>query len=357
MKTKEASKLSSKIRVGLIGYGYWGPNYARALTDLPDLSLTFVCDTQEERLRRAAARFPGIPLCQDVSGAMRRDDVDAVIISTPASTHYELARLALESGRHVIVEKPLALEIEHCEHLGELADKKDLVLMVAHTFLYNSGIQKLREFVKSSNFGRVYYLHATRTNLGPIRPDVNAVWDLAPHDISIFNYLLDEQPQWASAIGSRALGNIREDVAFITLGYSNDVIGNIHVSWADPNKVREVVVVGSCQRLVFDDLNSLERVRIYEKGVSVGETHAGSFGEFKLLMRDGDIVSPKIELSEPLKGQLTDFVEAVIGHRQPLSGALSGTHVVQALKAIDTSIRERGAAVEVAKCKAASRSN
>jgi predicted dehydrogenase len=357
MKSKETSKLSSKIHVGLIGYGYWGPNYARALADLPDLSLTFVCDTQEEQLRRAAVRFPGVPLSQDVSEAVRRDDVDAVIISTPASTHYELARLALESGRHVIVEKPLALEIEHCEHLGELAEKKGLVLMVAHTFLYNSGIQKLREFVKSSNFGRVYYLHATRTNLGPIRPDVNAVWDLAPHDISIFNYLMDEQPLWVSAIGSRALGNIREDVAFITLGYSNDVIGNIHVSWADPNKVREVVVVGSRQRLVFDDLNSLERVRIYEKGVSVGETHAGSFGEFKLLMRDGDIVSPKIELSEPLKGQLTDFVEAVIGHRQPLSGSLSGTHVVQALKAIDISIRERGAAVEVAKCKAASRSN
>ncbi|MFZ3331804.1 MAG: Gfo/Idh/MocA family oxidoreductase, partial [Candidatus Acidiferrales bacterium] len=225
----------SKIRVGLIGYGYWGPNYARALTDLPDVNLTLVCDTQEEQLRRAAARFPHIALSQDVSEAMRRNDVDAVIISTPASTHYELTCLALEAGRHVIVEKPLALEIEHCEHLRELADKKGVVLMVAHTFLYNSGIQKLRECVKSSNFGRVYYLHATRTNLGPIRPDVNAVWDLAPHDISIFNYLLGDQPQWVSAIGLRALGNMHEDVAFITLGYANDVIGNIHVSWADPN--------------------------------------------------------------------------------------------------------------------------
>ncbi len=357
MIPKGAFKLSSKIRVGLIGYGYWGPNYARVLNDLQDVSLAFVCDAREEQLRRAAARFPQVALAQDVSEALRGADADAIIISTPASTHYELARLALESGRHVIVEKPLALEIEHCEHLGERADKKGLVLMVAHTFLYNSGIQKLREFVKSPNFGRVYYLHATRTNLGPIRADVNAVWDLAPHDISIFNYLLDEQPQWASAIGSRALGNTREDVAFITLGYANDVIGNIHVSWADPNKVREVVAVGSRQRLVFDDLNSMERVRIYEKGVSVGETHSGSFGEFKLLMRDGDIVSPKIELTEPLKTQLTDFVESVRGHRQPLSGALTGTHVVQALKAIDASMRERGKSVEVAKCKVASRSN
>ena len=349
--------MSFEMRIGLIGYGYWGPNYARALSELPDVTVSFICDVQEARLRQAAARFSQIPVCQDISEAIRRNDADAVIISTPASTHYELARLALESGRHVIVEKPLALEIEHCERLGELAEKKGLTLMVAHTFLYNSGIQKLREYVKSSSFGRVYYLHSTRTNLGPIRADVNAVWDLAPHDISIFNYLLDEQPQWASAIGSRALGNSREDVAFITLGYANDVIGNIHVSWADPNKVREVVVVGSHQRLVFDDLNSQERVRIYEKGVSVGETHAGSFGEFKLLMRDGDIISPKIELNEPLKEQIADFVDAVRGHRKPVSDALTGTHVVQTLKAIDASIQERGRAVEVAKCKVASRSN
>jgi predicted dehydrogenase len=349
--------LSSKLRVGLIGYGYWGPNYARALSEMPGISVSFICDTQEEQLRRAGARYPQIPLLSDTTDAARRDDTEAVIISTPASTHYRLTQLALEAGRHVIVEKPLALEIEHCEELGALANKKGLVLMVAHTFLYNSGIQKLRECMSSSSFGRVYYLHATRTNLGPIRQDVNAVWDLAPHDISIFNYLLGEQPQWASAIGSRALGNAREDVAFITLGYSNDVIGNIHVSWADPNKVREVVVVGSRQRLVFDDLNNLERVRVYEKGISVGETHAGSFGEFKLLMRDGDIISPRIELNEPLKTQITDFIESVQGKRQPLSNALTGRHVVEALKAIDTSMRERGRAVEVAKCKVASRSN
>lgn len=348
--------MASTIRIGLIGYGYWGPNYARALSESSDVSVAFICDSQPERLQRAAARFPEIPVVGDIAAALHRNDVDAVIISTPASTHYELARAALESGRHVIVEKPLALEVEHCEQLAALADAKDLVLMVAHTFLYNSGIQKLREYVQSPNFGRVYYLHSTRTNLGPIRDDVNAIWDLAPHDISIFSYLLDEQPQWVSAIGSRALGNRHEDVAFITLGYANDVIGNIHVSWADPNKVREVVVVGSRQRLVFDDLNSLERVRVYEKGVSVGETHAGSFGEFKLLMRDGDIISPKIELNEPLKAQLTDFVQSVTTHRKPVSDSSTGKHVVETLKAIDASIRERGKAVEVAKCRVASRS-
>ena len=349
--------MSSKIRIALIGYGYWGPNYARALSELPDTKVTAICDALPERRERAASRFPQIAVSGDLRETLGRTDIDAVIVSTPATTHYEVARLALESGRHVLVEKPLATEVEHCEELAELAEKKGRVLMVAHTFLYNPGIRKLRECVRSSSFGRVYYLHSTRTNLGPIRHDVNAIWDLAPHDISIFNYILDEVPQWASAIGSRALGNSREDVGFITLGYENEVIGNIHVSWADPNKVREVVVVGSRQRVVFDDLNDLERVRIFEKGISVGEKDAGSFGEFKLLVRDGDIISPKIEFSEPLKNQATDFIAAVSQNRKPLSDVLTGTHVVQTLKAIEASIRERGRAVEVAKCRVVSQSN
>lgn len=356
-RTKGLPELASNIRIGLIGFGYWGPNYARVLDELPDSTVTVICDSKPERLQRAVARFPHIQVCSDAQELLRRTDVDAVVISTPASTHYTLARLALESGRHVIVEKPLALEVEHCEELGALAEKQDRVLMVAHTFLYNPGVQKLRECVKTAAFGRVYYLHSTRTNLGPIRADVNAIWDLAPHDISIFNYLLDEQPLWASAIGSRALGNSREDVGFVTLGYANDVIGNIHVSWADPNKVREVVVVGSRQRVVFDDLDNLERVRIFEKGVSMGEPDAGSFGEFKLFVRDGDIISPKIEFSEPLKNQATDFISAISQHGRPISDAAAGINVVQTLKAIDASMRERGKAVEVARYKVASRAS
>jgi predicted dehydrogenase len=227
--------------------------------------------------------------------------------------------------------------------------------MVAHTFLYNPGVRKLHECVNLAAFGRLYYVHSTRTNLGPIRGDVNAIWDLAPHDISIFNYLINQEPQWASAVGSHSLGNAREDVGFITLGYSNDVIGNIHVSWADPNKVRRVVVVGSQQRLVFDDLNDLERVRIFEKGVAVGETDTASFGDFKLLIRDGDIISPKVEYSEPLKNQATDFIEAIRENRQPVSDGASGEAVVRTLKAIEESMAQRGRAVEVAQCSTVSR--
>jgi len=345
--------VSSTIRIALIGYGYWGPNYARVLSELPGVQVTAICDERQDRLERAAARFPQLAVSQDMHEVLRRGDTDAAVISTPATTHYAIARLALEAGLHVLVEKPLALEVEHCEELGSLAERHRRVLMVAHTFLYNPGIQKLREFVRSAGFGRVYYMHSTRTNLGPIRNDVSAIWDLAPHDISIFNHLLDEVPLWASAIGSRVLGNCREDVGFVTLGYSHDVIGNIHVSWADPNKVREVVVVGSQKRAVFDDMNDLERVRIFEKGVAVGERDANSFGDFKLLVRDGDIISPKIEFSEPLRNQATDFIAAIAQGRRPVADVLVGTQVVQTLKAIEASLRERGKAVEVVKSRAA----
>ena len=196
-------------------------------------------------------------------------------------------------------------------------------------------------------FGRPYYLHATRTNLGPIRHDVNAVWDLAPHDIAIFNYLLDDEPRWASAIGTRVLRTNRDDIAFATLGYDHDVVGNIHVSWADPNKVREVVAVGSRRRVVFNDLNDVERVRVFERGVSVGDAVTDSYGEFKLLVRDGDIISPKIEPSEPLKTQCQDFIDAIVAGQPPLAQGRFGLGVVRTLVAIEASMRTRGAAVEV----------
>ena len=210
---------------------------------------------------------------------------------------------SLESGHHVLVEKPMALDVAGCDALCDLAATSGRVLMVGYTFLYNAGVRKMKECMAPDQFGQVYYLHATRTNLGPIRQDVNAVWDLAPHDVAIFNYLLEDEPEWASAIGTRVLKTSRDDIAFATLGYRNGVVGNIHVSWSDPNKVREVVAVGSRRRVVFNDLNDVERVRYYERGVAAGDGIAETYGEFKLLVRDGDIVSPKVEPSEPLKNQ------------------------------------------------------
>jgi len=335
------------LRLALIGFGYWGPNYARVLNDLPGVKLSVVCDRSAERLAHVRARYPAMETCDDVASVLAGSRVDAVVIATPASTHRSLVQAALESGHHVLVEKPMALDVAGCDTLCDLAAASGRVLMVGYTFLYNAGVRKMKECMTSDQFGQVYYLHATRTNLGPIRHDVNAIWDLAPHDIAIFNYLLDDQPAWASAIGTRVLKTSRDDIAFATLGYQNGVVGNIHVSWSDPNKVREVVAVGSRRRVVFNDLNDVERVRYFERGVAADEAIAESYGEFKLLVRDGDIVSPKIEPSEPLKNQCMEFVDTIFTGRTPLASGVFGRNVVRALTAIEASMRARGAAVEV----------
>jgi predicted dehydrogenase len=233
------------------------------------------------------------------------------------------------------------------EALTTLAETKGVTLMVGHTFLYNPGVQKLKDYIDQGQMGRVYYLYARRTNLGPIRHDVNALWDLAPHDISIFNYLLDSVPEWVSAVGARVLRNGREDVGFISLGYRDGIVGHIHVSWAEPNKVREVVVVGSDRRIVFDDMNPLERVRVFDKGVAPVMAEPASYGEYQFLMRDGDIVSPRVEVSEPLRNQCSHFLECVKGDRRPLTGGQQGYDVVRVMEAIDRSIERQGAPVEV----------
>jgi predicted dehydrogenase len=336
-----------RVRLALVGFGYWGPNYARVLNDLPDAALKFVCDRSADRLTLVRQRYRSVEICADVDALFARDDLDAVVIATPASTHAPLVRQALERGKHVLVEKPMALDADSCASLCHLAASSGRVLMVGYTFLYNAGVRKMKEQLAPELFGQPYYLHATRTNLGPIRQDVNAVWDLAPHDVAIFNYLLDEEPKWASAIGTRVLRNDRDDIAFATLGYDNNVVGNIHVSWADPNKVREVVAVGSRRRVVFNDLNDAERVRVFERGVSVGDAIADSYGEFKLLVRDGDIISPKVEPSEPLKNQCAEFVDAVRRGGAPLATPAFGLGVVKTLVAIEKSMRAKGTAVEV----------
>ena len=339
--------MTTPLRTALIGFGYWGPNYARVLNELPDTVLAAVCDANDDRLAVVRRRYRLTATCTRLADLWSRDDVDAVVIATPASTHEALVRDALEHDRHVLVEKPMALTVGAAEALCRLAASTRRVLMVGYTFLYNGGVRKMKEYMAPEQFGQVYYLHATRTNLGPIRQDVDAVWDLAPHDVAIFNYLLDEQPVWVSAVGARVLRTSREDIAFATLGYSNEVLGNIHVSWTDPNKVREVVAVGSRRRLVFNDLNDVERVRVFERGVSVGEAVAESYGEFKLLVRDGDIISPKVPASEPLKNQCQEFADAVASGRQPLASGEFGVGVIRTLAAIEASMRDRGAAVGV----------
>jgi predicted dehydrogenase len=335
------------LNIGIIGCGYWGINYVRVFNELPNSRVVFVGDPDEDRLRAVRGRYQLINTSTNCEEVITSKWVDAVIIAAPATTHFSIAQQCLLMGKHVLVEKPLTTSTCDAEVLIETAERQKLVLMVGHTFLYNSGVRKVKELVSSKDFGKMYYLHATRTNMGPIRHDVNALWDLAAHDVAVFNYLLDAHPQWVSAVGSQVLGKGREDVGFITLNYSQGIIANIHTSWVDPNKVRELVVVGSQCRIVFDDLNNLERVRIFEKGVAPAELEPDNFGEHRLLVRDGDIISPRVEASEPLKNLCTHYLDCIEQGKQPLSDGHNGLAVVNVMSAIDESLAQFGTPVEV----------
>ena len=335
------------IKVGIIGCGYWGMNHIRVFSELPPATVVAVGDLRADRLKLVKQRFPTVRTCQKWEQVLGDSEIEGVVVSTPATTHYAITKECLLSEKHVLVEKPITTNIEQAEELVALAEEMGVVLMVGHTFLYNAGIKKVKTYIDDDDFGRVYYLYTIRTNLGPIRQDVNAIWDLAPHDVAIFNYLLDCKPTWVSATGAKVLRNSREDVGFITLHYPDDIIGNIHVSWANPNKVREVVVVGSNKRICFDDLNTGEQIRVFEKGVISEPAETGSFDEFRLLMRDGDVISPKIEASEPLKNQGAHFLDCIRTGTQPLTDGRNGLDVVEVMVAIQSSVARNGAPVQV----------
>ena len=343
---------SSALRVGVIGCGQWGMNYVRVFSELREAKLAGVFEVDPARVALTQERFPSVKIYGNIDELLRASD--AAVIATPAVTHYTLARRALEQDRHVLVEKPITVEVEDAEALVELAESTKRVLMVGHTFLFNPAVRALKTYVDSPDFGRTYYIQATRTNLGPIRKDVNAVWDLATHDISIANFILGAEPVKVSAVGARFLGNPREDLAFINLHYPGDLLCNIHVSWADPNKVRRITVVGSNQRIVFDDLDASEPIRIFEKGVSPVRTEVDSFGEFKLLVRDGAIISPKVEASEPLKNLCQHFVQCVVQGEVPLTHGRHGAEIVRILKAIGASIQS-GSSIQALDVRSGSR--
>jgi predicted dehydrogenase len=346
--TGQDSRSAKPLGIAVIGCGYWGMNYVRIFNELVESRVVAVCDQRPERLNEVARRFPGVYLTTQIDDAASQPGVDAVVVCTEATTHFNVTRRLLLAGRHVLVEKPLTTTAVEAEKLLELAETNSATLMVGHTFVFNAGVRKVKDYVQRDN-GRVYYLYARRTNLGPIRRDVNALWDLAPHDIAIFNYLLDATPQWVSAVGGKVLRNCRDDVGFISLGYPDNVLAHVHVSWADPDKAREVVVVKSDKRIVFNDLNGIEQVRVFEKGVSTVEQEPLNYGEFRFEIRDGDIISPRIEPVEPLKHQCRHFLDCVQTGKRPISSGVEGRDVVRVLEAVNRSIECKGLQIEVEK--------
>lgn len=349
-KSAEGMHLSKGVRreptgVAIVGCGYWGMNYVRVFGEMPDARVLAVCDPRQSRLDEVQRRYPDIMATTDLDDVLGFDGVEAVVISTNADTHYDLAKRTLDAGKHVLVEKPLTTRSEESEDLIQLAEDRNLLLLVGHTFLYNGGVRKVKEYMDEQH---VYYLYARRTSLGPIRLDVNAIWDLAPHDVAIFNYLLDSKPEVVSAVGAKVLHNHREDVGFISLTYPGGVVGHIHVSWADPNKTREVVAVCRDQRIVFNDLDPLERVRVFNKGVRIEPLEEPlSFGEYAFHLRDGDITSPAIPVSEPLKNQSGHFLHCVRRGEIAFTDAGQGLAVVRVMEAIDESVAQRGAPVTI----------
>lgn len=339
-------KESFVIRMGVVGCGHWGPNHIRIFDQLTDSCTAACADLDEKRLEAIKQNFPEIITTQDYHTILSDDTIDAVCIASPTNTHYTVAKESLEAGKHVLCEKPLSLNPEECASLAVLAKEKDCILMVGHIFIFNRGILKLKELIDSGELGKIQYAHAIRTNLGPFRYDVNALWDLAPHDISIFNFLFNGHPVNVSARGQKYLGDKQEDVAFATMEYPDKIVANIHVSWLDPKKVRQITIVGDQKMVVWDDLDSVGPIKIYDKHVERTATYYQSYGEFQLLSREGSITIPHVGFGEPLKIQDQFFLDCIKGAEVPdRVDALKGKDVVRALCAIQESMDKNGSPV------------
>lgn len=333
------------IRVAVIGAGHWGPNLIRNFHNKQTSAVSWVIDTDRARLDQVKTRFPDVQVRETVAEALSDPGVDAVVVSTPTSTHYALVKAALEANKHVLVEKPITTDSSQGDELCRLAARVARVLMVGHVFVYNGAVQRVKKLIDEGQLGRIYYVSTVRTNLGPIRMDVNAAWDLASHDVSIVNFWLGAEPQAVSAVGGTWINAGLADAVFATLRYPNDVLMNLHVSWLNPRKAREITVVGDRRMLTFDDMNLTEPVRIYDKQVTdtrVKPAFIDSFATFRASIRDGDITIPKVALGEPLKAECDHFIDCVRNGTPPMTGGKDAVAVVRALEAVERSAKNSG---------------
>jgi predicted dehydrogenase len=332
------------INVGLIGYGYWGPNLARVYSELPEASFHTLCDKSPERLKNAKAKHPQLRTCSSAEELLNNPHIDAVLVATPVSTHSRLTEAALQHGKHVYVEKPLCTSYSEAKKLQALALQKKKILMIGHTFLYSPPVQKIKEILKSGTLGRVYYMNSSRVNLGLIQPDVSVFYDLAPHDISIFLHWLEQDPIWVTANGSSHVRKEIFEVGFASMGFPKGVTTHLHVSWLAPSKMRQTTIVGSKRMLVYDDTSPSEKVKIFDHGVV---KNPETFGEFQLTYRSGDVLSPHINASEPLRNQAQAFVQAILQSKPPQSDGRFGARVVRVLEAMQKSANAKGKVVRL----------
>jgi predicted dehydrogenase len=334
----------SKVNVGVVGLGYWGPNLLRALFELPDVEVSYICDLDPERLDRFGSRYPSARPTRDFENLLADPRVDAVVIATPVFTHFGLASRALQAGKHVFVEKPLASTSAEAGELLELADSMDRAIMCGHTFLYSPAVREVKRIIQSGDLGEIYFISSSRVNLGLHQRDVSVVWDLGPHDFSILLYWMDEMPEWVGAVGRDSVVKGIPDVAFIDLGFPSGALSHIELSWLAPSKLRRTVVVGSQKMVVYDDSSS-EPVRVFDSGVEYEDPE--TFGQYQLSYRTGDILSPKLDTTEPIISELTDFVAGVRQGCAPAGNPTLARNVVHLIEAAESSIEERGVPVQI----------
>jgi predicted dehydrogenase len=334
-----------KIRVGVIGAGYWGPNLIRNFHEIDQAQLTMVCDTKQERLDHIQVRYPYVKVTQNYQELLD-SDIEAVVIATPVSTHFPIAMACLQAGKHVLIEKPLAGSAQDAQMIAQQGEEKVKIVMTGHTFLFNPAVEAIKEIIQSGEIGQVFYINCIRVNLGLFQPDVNVIWDLAPHDISILMYILGLDPVSINSLGGSYIKPGVIDVAYLTLSFPSGVMANLRMSWLDPVKTRQITVVGSKKMIVYDDINPHDKVKIYDKGIDI-QPYSDTLEEFQLAYRSGEVMNYPLKWQEPLKLECNHFLECIEHHQTPRSDGWFGLRVVQALEMAQYSINNGGGKVNI----------
>jgi predicted dehydrogenase len=332
------------VKIGVLGYGYWGPNIARNFNSIDGAEVVSICDRTQKSLSRARKTYPNVLLTTNYNEVLTAHDIDAVAVITPVSTHFELAKKALQNGKHVFVEKPFTATAAQAEELIELAEKRNLKIMVDHTFLFTGAVRKIKEIIQNRELGDLYYYDSVRINLGLFQNDVNVIWDLAPHDFAIMDYLIQEKPNALSACGKSHVNNM-EDTAYITVHFSNNMIAHFNVNWLSPVKVRTTLVGGEKKMLVWNDVDADEKIKVYDKGIDV-KTKEGVY-DLLVSYRSGDMWAPKVDHIEALKLESEYFVDCITNDKTPLNDGYAGLRIVKLLEACDESLKNNGCLVKL----------
>jgi predicted dehydrogenase len=339
--------MQNNINIGVIGYGYWGPNLVRNFVEIPGANVKTVSDFKPELLAKVQSRYPNIQVTTDCQDIFTDPKIDAVAIATPVSTHFDLALAALQAGKHVLVEKPMTVTSEQAMRLIEEAERRNLVLMVDHTFVYTGAVRKMRELISTNVLGEIYYYDSVRVNLGLFQHDVNVICDLAVHDLSIMNYLLSSQPYAVSATGISHVFGKPENIAYLTLFFESNLIAHIHVNWLAPVKVRRTLIGGTQKMIVYDDLEPSEKVKIYDKGITLNNSSSESVYQMLIGYRTGDMWAPQIDITEALRTEGLHFLSCIEKGERPITDGEAGLQIVKILEAATQSMKKQGRLIEL----------